>query len=307
MNNIISPALTHDLSLSLSLSLKAPELALELPELYKEASEVQEPSEKVQELSEKVPEPEKVPESLKYKEKQKDVQETKTIQIISDAHTEFNVSPDKFRLLLDKADITVLAGDIVNRADKLLQYLLVCKEFSEHIVYICGNHEYYKGYTDDDYRRVCDSVPNVTFLQRDRVNVNGLWFSGCTLWTNVDDYASRSMNDPFDASTVRLMHQKDVEWLTSLDSLTSLSQDEIIVTHHLPSLQLIHPKYKFSYINSGFATNLDWLIDKIKPSLWICGHTHSRFDTMIEKVRVVVNPVGYPGENATFSKKIVEL
>jgi hypothetical protein len=48
----------------------------------------------------------------------------KTLQIISDIHTEFGIQPEKFRSLLTKADITVLAGDIVNNANKLTDYLL---------------------------------------------------------------------------------------------------------------------------------------------------------------------------------------
>lgn len=226
----------------------------------------------------------------------------KTIQIISDIHTEFGVSIEKFRSLLAEADITVLAGDIVNDATKLRDYLLICKEFSKYIIYVCGNHEYYKNSRDVDYERICQSIPGVVFLQRSRVQVDNLWFTGCTLWTNIDDYAKQMMNDPFDALEVREMHEKNVKWLDQ-----NAQEGDIIVTHHLPSLQLIHPKYMFSSINSGFASDLDWLIQKVKPNLWIAGHTHTPWDKDVCGTRVIVNPVGYPGENQSFSKKIITL
>lgn len=231
---------------------------------------------------------------------------SKTLQIISDVHTEFISSQhkreNKFRALLDKADITVLAGDIVNKAKDLQQFLLIAKEFSTYVVFVPGNHEYYKQSTDSEYKEVCDSVENVFFLQRDRIQVGDHWFSGCTLWTNIDNYASQMMNDPFDASEVKAMHEGDVNWLAE-----NAQKGDIVVTHHLPSLELIHPKYKCSSINSGFATDLNWLIDKIDPLLWICGHTHSPFDVVVGKTRVIINPVGYPGENQNFHKKIIDI
>jgi len=240
----------------------------------------------------------------------------KNIQIISDVHTEFGISPEKFKLLLDKAYITVLAGDIVNSASKLLPYLLICKEFSEHIIFICGNHEYYKESTDADYQRVCNSINNVHFLQRNIVTIDNFLFAGCTLWTDISNYAAKLMNDPFSADIIRDKHKIDVEWLNQQFNLSlndekvdvlNVKADEykrIIITHHLPSLKLIHPRYAGSSINSGFASDLDYLIPKINPDLWICGHTHTPFDVYIHKTRFIINPVGYPGENHNFTKKI---
>jgi predicted phosphodiesterase len=226
----------------------------------------------------------------------------KTIQVISDVHTEFGLSPEKFRKLLVKADITVLAGDIVNHAFKLKEYLEVAKEFSPNIIFICGNHEYYKKSTDAEYRQVCLEVPGVHFIQRDRVCVEGIWFTGATLWSNISDFAGSIMNDPFDVIEIRAKHMEDLGWLEE-----NIEEGDVVVTHHLPSLKLIHDKYKNSPFNSGFATDLDDLIDESKPKIWIAGHTHFPFDLMHnETTRLVVNPVGYPGENKDFAIKIIE-
>lgn len=224
------------------------------------------------------------------------------LQIISDVHTEFGVTIEAFRELLTHTDITILAGDIVNSPDCLKPFLEVCREFSTYVIFVCGNHEYYMGFTDEEYESVCKSVENVYFLQRSRINIEGLWFAGTTLWTDINYLASTMMNDTFDYYEIKEMHRRDKEWLSE-----NVKEGDIIITHHLPSMQLIHPKYKDSPVNTGFATDLDDLILQLKPRLYICGHTHCPFDQVVCGVRVIINPVGYPEENPTFNKKVIEL
>jgi Icc-related predicted phosphoesterase len=221
------------------------------------------------------------------------------INVISDVHTEFGVSPTQFENILVKADITVLAGDISSRASTISPYLRVCKKFSKHVIFVCGNHEYYKGSIDDDYQRVCDAE-DVVFLQRKRVCVDGLWFAGATLWTKITEDAKKLLNDNFSAKKINSLHEIDEEWL-----LQNVQPDDIVVTHHLPSFQLIHEKYADHPASSAFASDLDDMIERLKPRLWICGHTHMPFDTFVRGVRVVINPVGYPKENESFTPKMI--
>jgi len=232
------------------------------------------------------------------------MEKTVTIQIISDVHTEFMPGSWKSKLiaLLVKADITILAGDIVNHASKLKDFLMVVKEFSDRVIYVTGNHEYYKKSTDEEYREVCSEIEGVHFLQRDRVQIEGIWFAGATLWTNIDNYAAKMMNDPFSGEEIRAKHQVDLDWLQE-----NVQEGDVVITHHLPSLKLIHPQYKGSNINSGFASDLDEVISALKPVIWVSGHTHTPFDLMHENTRLLVNPVGYPGENKDFKPVVVSV
>jgi Icc-related predicted phosphoesterase len=226
-----------------------------------------------------------------------------SIQILSDAHTEFGFPIDQpFSTKLRKADIMVLAGDIVTKACLLKDYLDICKRFSKYVIFVPGNHEYYNGSTDEEYETVCNTVENVTFLQRKRVCIEGIWFAGATLWSDVNEFAIDLMNDPFILEEVHLRHNTDKKWLDE-----NVKEGDIVVTHHLPSFQLIHEKYKGSLVTSGFASNMDGLIRKLKPQLWICGHTHVPFDTVIEDVRIIINPIGYPGENLVFRPVIIQM
>ncbi|KAF5271786.1 hypothetical protein FQR65_LT17593 [Abscondita terminalis] len=61
------------------------------------------------------------------------------IQIISDLHQEFGMS----ELSFDKADIVVFAGDI-NLGIKGIQWIQSTIK-SKPVIYVLGNHEYYKG------------------------------------------------------------------------------------------------------------------------------------------------------------------
>jgi hypothetical protein len=90
------------------------------------------------------------------------------------------------------------------------------------------------------------------------------------------------------------------------------SEADIIVSHHTPSLQSVHEKYRGSPFNPSFSNNLDEQILAMKkpPKLWIHGHTHDEFDYMIGETRVVCHPRGYKGERdnyRNYAPKIVEI
>lgn len=71
----------------------------------------------------------------------------------------------------------------------------------------------------------------------------------------------------------------------------------IVISHHLPSYDLIHSKYtEYAPYNQCFASHSD---DLIKPPIacWIFGHTHCVTDKVVNGVRCVANPIGYKGEN----------
>jgi len=98
------------------------------------------------------------------------------------------------------------------------------------------------------------------------------------------------------------MHKQDKKWIDD-----NADENTIVVTHHLPSFELIHPKYKKSFYkdyHSAYASKCDHIIRKAK--IWIYGHTHIGSDVMFEdKVRCICNPYAYPDESHThFTGKV---
>ena len=67
----------------------------------------------------------------------------------------------------------------------------------------------------------------------------------------------------------------------------------VVVTHHAQSPKCIRPWFEGNRLNPGFASNLDGLIARYQPPLWIHGHMHDRVDETLGETRVVCNPGGY--------------
>lgn len=66
----------------------------------------------------------------------------------------------------------------------------------------------------------------------------------------------------------------------------------MIVTHHLPTLEVVAPHHKGSVLNSAFATDLSKLIAESRIDAWIYGHSHTKIDAEINGTKVVCNQMG---------------
>lgn len=133
---------------------------------------------------------------------------------------------------------------------------------------------------------------------------------GTTLWSHVPSYLKPQIG--FMINDYRKIHTdiytlltvdntntffvENVQWLEQM--LQKYKNNKIIlITHHLPSLQLIAKQYQGNPINYAFASNLDKLFET-NPNIIVCcsGHTHTSFDITINKTRCLVNPRGYKKE-----------
>jgi len=241
------------------------------------------------------------------------------IRILSDLHLEFQ----QWRPPKAAADIIVLAGDI----DVGIRGVEWGRQNfpSSPVVYVPGNHEFYGGNLQE--------LREDLFLQGKRFDVDvldggelligGVRFLGATLWTDFalqgGDRSSidRAMADAhygmndfrlirygesrmFRPADARAIHLAQVRWLQA-KLAEEFAGSTVVVTHHLPHRQSIHPKYEGSDLNPSFASDLGDLLGP-SVSLWIHGHTHESFDYVLNGTRVVCNPRGYfPMElNAAF-------
>jgi hypothetical protein len=91
-------------------------------------------------------------------------------------------------------------------------------------------------------------------------------------------------------------HRETVQWLDHM--LGEDKRPTVVIGHHAPSRQSIHEKYHGQfYMNGAFASDLEHLMmDREHIKLWVHGHVHDRHDYMVDNVRVLCNPHGYPGE-----------
>jgi predicted MPP superfamily phosphohydrolase len=102
------------------------------------------------------------------------------IQIVSDLHQEFGYTDLRF----GQADLVILAGD-THVGTKGIEWVeSVVKGVP--VIYILGNHEYYKGSYPRTLRKIRAAAEgtNVHVLENKSVEIDGITFHGATLWTN---------------------------------------------------------------------------------------------------------------------------
>lgn len=255
------------------------------------------------------------------------------IHLISDVHLEFGELPIKND---NNADVLIMAGDIcvvkdlkdfkdgceiVGQRSIVASYVrkffkTACQQYRD-VVYIMGNHEHYHGNYDESAEIVreelCSHLPNLHFLEKQTVEIDGHLFVGSTLWADFNNGSDKSMyscrtmmNDYRIVKIASEMnrslkpedtlddHKKSLKFIE--DTLKSNPDKPIVIVgHHAPSHQSVKPRYEHDvHINGAYRSNLEWIMNEYPQiKLWVHGHTHSEFDYEINKTRVVCNPRGY--------------
>lgn len=239
------------------------------------------------------------------------------IGIMSDLHTEMGEG-----IPLVDADVVVYAGDIGYGTRAVFE---IASVGSYRKILVPGNHEYYGGEINSERTamKMAGARDGVDVLDCNSVVISGVRFLGCTMWTDFELYGSDedvinyyvergdySMNDfrgqirdsgsthgYFSALRSRLIHKANLEWLVAR-LREKFYGPTVVVTHHTPSEKSVHYRYKTvgKEVNPCYTSNLEWVMKKYSPNMWVHGHTHVNFDYMIGSTRIVCNPRGYPYE-----------
>lgn len=236
-----------------------------------------------------------------------DIEKSCRLQYLSDLHLEYKTKVPRIQV---RGNYLALLGDIGNPYHSNYRDLLyqVSDKF-EKVFMISGNHEYWNNdsmdATDNQIIDVTSRFTNVYFLNNTSYQLDSFTLLGTTLWSKINrsnrdqnnrcgDHANiryRDINITVD--DINSLHDKAVRWLKSE---ISKCEKAIVLSHHLPSYQLIVPKYqkpRYWRVKDRFASHLDYLI---KPPVmaWLCGHSHC-------KVEMKINGV-YCGINVEFHK-----
>lgn len=104
-------------------------------------------------------------------------------------------------------------------------------------------------------------------------------------------------------------HDKCVEFIKR-SVQESTSRKRVVVTHHVPSFELMAEEFKGSLINGAFTSDLNMLIEALPIDYWIYGHSHRNIEAEIGGTKLVSNQLGYvfANEIGTFVRdKFIEL
>jgi Icc-related predicted phosphoesterase len=230
------------------------------------------------------------------------------LHVLSDLHIEFG----NFSVPDVGADLVILAGD-THVGIRGLRWILD-QDLKVSVVYVLGNHEFYWSKFPDLIDKLKREVrgTNVHVLENDVAEFCGFRFFGCTLWSDMNLFgnapvamaaAASGMSDYHlirNSYTYRaLTPEETVIWhKNSVKKLKEFMESgdpekSVIVTHAAPSIQSIPERYWNHQLTPAFASNMEDLIRKYQPRLWIHGHTHDSYDYQIGKTRIVCNPRGY--------------
>lgn len=247
------------------------------------------------------------------------------ILVLSDmhlSHIPFPIERDGQRVDRE-ADVVVLAGDI----DEGVRGFRWARETfpDKPIVMVAGNHEFYEHHWTrhlDDMREAANKY-DIDFLEADGIDLGGVRFLGCSLWTDFELYGAERKTDAMrlakasmnDYRCIKVSRTAEFYWVHSKHLIPALTERRhrgsvewlegklekgdpaktVVVTHHAPHPNSIPARYRGDLLSTSYASDLTRLMGK--SCLWIHGHMHSSADYVVNGTRVVCNPMGYPHKN----------
>jgi len=247
------------------------------------------------------------------------------VHVFSDLHLEFGrceFAPEVRSG--ERADLVLLAGDIHTRRRGPLW---AAETFLQPVAMILGNHE---AYGDSLYASIAaqrksaeSAAETVRVLERETWTLTvadgtPVRVIAATLWTDfalfgedrqagMMDEAHRAMNDfqmigiidsqrkqerPLAPSDCLRLHRESRDYIER-ELMEPFDGVTIVMTHHAPSRRSIPESWWGDPINAAYASDLEALIARTRPQLWVHGHIHASSDYVIGSTRVICNPRGY--------------
>ena len=141
--------------------------------------------------------------------------------------------------------------------------------------------------------RLTASYPNIIFLQNGASYIlpgTNIRVVGATLWSAIDPMIHEEIQEkkgdynatftethmgirPTTPADICALHALQKAYLTSAIAPKQQRETIIVVTHHMPTLNMLEPHYRGERWHSCYASSDDELLAP-NVSVWICGHSH---------------------------------
>jgi predicted phosphodiesterase len=255
------------------------------------------------------------------------------ITLVSDLHLDVSGFLD-----MPGGDVLILAGDICEAKElrkefhqtKVLDRVpgaFPCYDFFEFVVpkykkvfMVMGNHEHYRGRFDKTYDELKDLLPsNVTLLEKECFEHEGVLFLGATLWTDLNKgdpitvytiknmmneykcvqnfYPAKNLYHKLTPEHTTAEHRKTKEYFKFVleENRATKNLPVVVITHMAPSFASVNEKYINDGVsNGGYASEMsEFILDNPEIKVWVHGHMHDPVDYKIGDTRVLANPRGY--------------
>lgn len=235
------------------------------------------------------------------------------IALLSDLHLDHYSAKaagllDHLRTLCLDGDVCVLAGDIADGRfpDQYQELFEGLRKWYSHVIIVTGNHDYYKTSLEGAHHSIALAIANlgdvgsVHHLHRNSVKIGNRTFHGHTMWYRTapgNDAYEHWMNDIHFIQGLRDFRELENGYWENFVA-DNVKAGDVVITHHLPSLLSVPPRFKRSETNRFFVCDMELEIKRLKPALWLHGHTHDAVDYILHDTRVVCQPRGYPREKS---------
>ena len=236
------------------------------------------------------------------------------IQVLSDLHLEHGgILPAHH----PEADVIVLAGDLAPCTEGLVERVRDHWSSAPHVLYVLGNHEFYGTEIEETRASLATECAEagIHLLDPGTIRIGGIQFIGATLWTDlllegmadeigahlrvgreISDFLGAIQHRGRDFTTGESVerHRADRAFIErELEDAEHRGDRAVVITHHAPSRRSIRPWFEGDPYNCAFASDLDRVIERYQPELWIHGHMHDPVDERLGRTRLLANPAGY--------------
>ncbi len=208
----------------------------------------------------------------------------------------------------------IVAGDCGNGLIGL-KYLNKLKRRGHFVFAVDGNHEHYANVAQGRTVEETEKGFYEGLDQRTSIDLalGSLCLIGANGWYCVTDepYWRSYMNDSrligINAEQANALALRDAKFI---DRTLTVVKRAIVVTHTAPTMATLDPRYDGHFSNEWYWNPMmEPLLAKHrdKIAVWHHGHTHAAVDKVVDGVRIVTNPRGYPGENPGWAPLTMEI
>lgn len=251
------------------------------------------------------------------------------ISLVSDLHLDVGG-----HLELPGGDVLIIAGDACEAKELTREFHSTktldrtpgdfpCHDFFEFecakykkVFYVLGNHEHYNGKMWKTKSAIESTMPaNVTVLENESFEYEGVLFVGATLWTDMNkgdgwvlaaikDY----MNDyklityhypqygtyhkmrPIDTVHMHVASKRYIKETAEANP----DKPIVVITHMAPTSLSVNEKFKGEWSNAAYYSDLsDLILDNTNIKAWVHGHVHDPVHYEVGECQVHCNPRGY--------------
>lgn len=229
--------------------------------------------------------------------------------LISDMHINHPQPKTPYSLL---EEIVVVAGDTSNGLEGF-RFLNKLERQGRTILAVDGNHEHYSNRTQGRHasettKRFQEEYPSEREVEGVKFILRNGWYPVVNeqAWIS---YMNDSYNTMLSGPEATELARDDAIFIESrLNECREAGAKAVVVTHTAPCFETLDPRYAGHWSNDWYWNPMCRALLKDYADtihVWCHGHTHQSQDKVVDGVRVVCNPRGYPGENPNWKPQTI--